>query len=405
MAHSPLALASRLAREVSLLGPTASPRFVLAPGRINVLGEHTDYSGGFSLPAAVDRGLLCAFAPSGDAAIRAVSLDVPGRVELSSRLEPLPNSASFGRYVASVAAELAARGIHTPGVALALGSTIPRGGGMSSSAALCVALTLAMTNVAGASVAPLDVALVAQAAEHRVGVRCGLMDQYSIVHGKERQALLLDSRAQSHSDVPLELDGALLVVGDTGVSRGLVDSEYNARRNQVEEAARILDASSGQIRSLRDATAELVAARRNDLGPLLFRRASHVVEENARTLAAARLLAEPSTSERSVPRELGRLLNASHVSLRDSFEVSCPELDALVTALREQGDELVPGARMMGGGFGGCVISLVDAAALPHVLERAAETYRSGTGKEAAFFPVEIGPGARILPSDPSLFA
>lgn len=331
-----------------------------------------------------------------------MSLDAPGRVELNSRLELEPSSPSFGPYVAAVAAELAARGIRPSGLALTLGSNIPRGGGMSSSAALCVALTLAMTAVAGATLAPLDVALVAQAAEHRVGVRCGLMDQYAIVHGKERHALLLDSRAQSHRDVPLALGDALFVVGDTRTPRGLVDSEYNARREQVEEAARVLDGGSGRIRSLRDATAELVRARRDDLGPLLFRRASHVVEENARTLEAERVLTEPSAAAPRRSVQLGRLLDASHASLRDSFEVSCPELDALVTALREQGDALVPGARMMGGGFGGCVLALVDAASLSRVLERAGETYRSRTGKTAAFFPVELRSGARLLPPESS---
>ncbi len=377
---------------------------MLAPGRVNLLGEHTDTSGGVSLPAAVDRGLLCAFARTRDSRIHAVSLDVPGSVEVSSRFELSPGSASFGRYVAAVAAELAARGVHqVSGLALSLGSSIPRGGGMSSSAALCVALTLALTTAAGASLSTLDVALVAQAAEHRVGVRCGLMDQYSIAFGKERHALLLDSRDQSHRDVPVELCGMLLVVGDTGVSRGLVDSEYNARRRQVEEAAHVLDGGRGRIRSLRDATAELVEANKDDLGPLLFRRARHVVEENARTLAAARLLSEPTTTatQSALLAELGRLLDASHASLRDEFEVSCRELDALVTSLREQGDVLVPGARMMGGGFGGCVLALVAADSLSGVLERASATYRARTGKEAAFFPVQIGSGARLLPQEP----
>lgn len=377
----------------------SSPRLVLAPGRINVLGEHTDTSEGFCLPAAVNRNLFCAFAPTRDPRIRAVSLDVPGHVELDEDLEPTPTSASFGRYVAAVASTLAGRKIRVPGAALAVGSNIPAGGGMSSSAALCVALTLSMIALSDEELSPLEVALVAQEAEHRVGVRCGLMDQYSIVHGREGHAMLLDTRSRTHKDVPLNLGDFAFVVGDTRVARGLVDSEYNARRSQVEEAARILDAGDEAIRSLRDATPESVQARAEQLGPLLLRRARHVVEENARTLEAARLLCQSheATDRREVAKRLGRLLDASHASLRDQFEVSCPELDALVVSLKEQGDDLVPGARMMGGGFGGCVIAIVARAALPRVLEVAAETYRTRTGKEAAFYPIETSSGARII--------
>lgn len=393
-------LAARLAQQVEILDRAASPRFVHAPGRINVIGEHTDTSGGLSLPAAVDRGLLLAFAPASRTGVSVVSLDMPGRVELDAHLALVPGSAPFGPYVAAVAAELASRGVPVPGVVIALGSTIPRGGGMSSSAALCVALTLALSNVAGATLPPLDVALVAQAAEHRVGVRCGLMDQYASVHGKAGHALLFDSRAQRHDEIPLELGEFVLVVGDTKAPRGLVDSEYNARRSQVEEAARLLDDGSGRIASLRDATVELVKAKRSELGALLYRRAMHVVEENERTRAAAQLLRAPriDTDPPSTVAALGRLLDASHASLRDLFEVSCPELDALVTALTEQGSEFVPGARMMGGGFGGCVIALAERASLPAIIERATATYRAQTGKDAAFFPVEIGPGAALLP-------
>lgn len=391
----PSDLRDRLVRELGGLDSAASPRLVHAPGRINVIGEHTDTSGGFSLPAAVDRGLFAAFAPSAAPGVQVVSVDLAGRVALDANLELTAGSPAFGRYVAAVATELSSRGIRPRGVALALGSTIPRGGGMSSSAALCVALTLAFVNVAGATLPPLDVALVAQAAEHRVGVRCGLMDQYASVHGKAGHALLFDSRAHTHDEIPLELGDFVLVVGDTKTPRGLVDSEYNARRNQVEEAAQLLDAAS-----LRDATVELVKAKRDALGALLYRRALHVVEENERTRAAAQLLRAPQggTAAPSTIAALGRLLDASHASLRDLFEVSCPELDALVTALREQGSLLVPGARMMGGGFGGCVIALCQRTSLPTIIERASATYRNQTGKDAAFFPVELGPGAQVLP-------
>lgn len=396
----PNGLRDRLVRELGSLDSAASPRLVHAPGRINVIGEHTDTSGGFSLPAAVDRGLFAAFAPSAAPGVQVVSIDLSGRVAIDANLELTTDSPAFGRYVAAVATELSSRGIRPRGIALALGSTIPRGGGMSSSASLCVALTLAFVNVAGATLSPLDVALVAQAAEHRVGVRCGLMDQYASVHGKAGHALLFDSGARTHEEIPLELGEFALVVGDTKTPRGLVDSEYNARRSQVEEAAKLLDDGTGSVTSLRDATVELVRAKRSELGPLLYRRAMHVAEENERTLAAAKLLrtSQNDSGTRSTISALGRLLDASHASLRDLFEVSCPELDALVTALREQGSLLVPGARMMGGGFGGCVIALCERASLPAIIERAATTYRSQTGKEAAFFPVEIGPGAQVLP-------
>lgn len=399
-----MALSARLTQQLGSLAPAGPVRFAFAPGRINVLGEHTDTSEGFALPAAVDRGLLCAFSPAAGDRLHAVSLDVPGRVEISPDLSLLPDpvsggSASYGRYLAAVAGVLRARGIPVGGACFAFGSTIPAGGGMSSSAALCVAFTLALASLADVALTPLDVALAAQAAEHLVGVRCGLMDQYAIAHGKVGHALLLDTRTKTHQSVPLQLGDFTFVVGDTRTPRGLVDSEYNARRNQVEEAARLLDDGSGRAASLRDVDPELLSAGRDILGPLLFRRASHVVSENARTLAAAELLGRQGEDKERIT-ELGRLLDASHASLRDLFEVSCPELDALVLSLTEQGDRDVAGARMMGGGFGGCILALVRRAALPQVLPRGAESYRRATGKQAAFFPVEVSCGARLLSSD-----
>lgn len=376
---------------------SGSPQYIWAPGRINVLGEHTDTSEGFCLPAAVDRGLLCAFAPSPDTKSRVSSLEVEGQVELRHGWHLSSPAPSFGAYVEAVAHVLKARGVEPPPLTLALGSTIPAGGGMSSSAALCVALALALSSACEAPLSNLDLALVAQAAEHRVGVNCGLMDQYAIVHGQSGCGLLLDTREKSHQIVPLDLDGWAFVVGDTGKSRGLVDSEYNARRAQVEEAARILDGGSGTISCLRDATADLVEASRTALGPLLYRRARHVIEENARTQKAALLLSDKSAPRdpSALAQKLGQLLNDSHASLRDQFEVSCAELDALVSALQEQGDDQVAGARMMGGGFGGCVIALVAQGAIEETLSASALSYRTETGRDAAFFPVEISSGAR----------
>lgn len=331
--------------------------------------------------------------------IRVTSLDLPGQVVLDGNLTLGSSSPTFGRYVAAVAHLLKARGIDVPPLTLAIGSTIPAGGGMSSSAAFCVALTLALCTAADVPLSPLELALIAQAAEHRVGVNCGLMDQYAIVHGKSHTALLLDTRAKTHKEVPLDLDGWVFVVGDTGKSRGLVDSEYNARRAQVEEAARLLDGGRGNIANLRDGAPDLLEDNREALGALLYQRARHVIEENARTVEAARLLSERNESKtpKALAQKLGALLNASHASLRDLFEVSCVELDALVSALREHGDDRVAGARMMGGGFGGCVLALVAQDALREVTERASATYESTTGRQAAFFPVEISSGARIL--------
>lgn len=352
------------------------------------------------MPAAVDRGLVCAFAPAKDAHTRVVSIDLPGCVELGPDRMLLDGSPSFGTYVEAVAFRLATRGIEVPGMSVAVASTIPAGGGMSSSAALCVALTLSMAAGARADLDPLDVALISQEAEHYVGVKCGLMDQYAIAFGKRGHALLLDTRRRSHQEVPVELDGWVFVVGDTKKSRGLVDSEYNARRKQVEEAARELDEGNATIESLRDVTPDFLKSREDNLSPLLYRRARHVVEENSRTVAAARLLESSDEGDTdSLVKFLGSLLDASHASLRDLFEVSCPELNALVTALRDQGDHRVAGARMMGGGFGGCVIALARKNSLDEALDRAAADYESKTGLHPEFFPVELSDGARVLES------
>lgn len=344
--------------------------------------------------------MLCAFARSGDSRIRVTSVDLAGRVELDEKGRLVEPSATFGKYVQALVECATARGMDVPGLSFAVASTIPAGGGMSSSAAFCVALTVALSAATDWQLPPLEVALIAQEAEHRVGVNCGLMDQYAISFGKRGHALLLDTRKKTHRDVPLDLGGWCFVVGDTKKSRGLIDSEYNARRRQVEDAARLIDNGSGTIKTLRDVTPERLDSQERQLHRLLFRRASHVVGENARTIAAAELLSmsEDADAPGEVVRGLGALMDASHASLRDLFDVSCLELDALVVALKEEGSNDVAGARMMGGGFGGCVIALVRSEALGVVLDGATRRYREATGLTAEFFPVQAADGARVLP-------
>jgi galactokinase len=340
---------------------------VFAPGRVNLIGEHVDYNDGLVLPMPIAAGTAVAWS-LGDEAIEAVALDfgdeqdrfVPGTVTPSQ-------PADWRSYLRGMAAGLASRGIPVGGARLAIAGSIPRGSGLSSSASLCVGLGRALAAAMGAEAAPPRIlALAAQSAEHDwAGVHCGIMDQMAVAAGEPGAALLLDCADLAVRPVPLPDDWAVLIV-QSGVTRGLVDGHYNQRRRDCEAAALALG-----VHSLREASADLVAVAKLD--PLVRRRARHVVAEIARVEAAVAAI------ERADLAALGELMRASHLSLRDDFEVSVPAVDRLVEVLNAAiGKD--GGARMTGGGFGGAVVAVLAASEVARVRAAVQAGYRSPTG-------------------------
>ena len=340
---------------------------VAAPGRVNLIGEHTDYNGGFVLPMAIDRHTVVAAAPVGSSRPRRLTL----QSAMTSSLVEVPldepqqrGEPAWSNYVRGVVAGFDRRGASIPALRALIASDVPIGAGLSSSAALEVALATLLEVATGTTLDPKEKARLCQTAEHEfAGVPCGLMDQLVSILAEETGPLLIDCRSEVTRTVPLSDSTVSVLIANSHVRHALGDGAYARRRAECERAALLLG-----IESLRDATVENVDDARDVLGPVLSRRARHVVTENARTLDAARAF------EAGAAREAGSFLYESHRSLRDDFEVSCAELDALVDTARELGESAgVYGARMTGGGFGGCTITL---ASTDRVETVAAELHR-----------------------------
>jgi len=356
----------------------AAPRLTRAAGRVNLIGEHTDYNDGLVLPAAIDRSTWVAAAPRRDRTLRVASRNLAGERHIALDAPSRSPDGHWSDYAAGVVAQLARHGIPLGGADLLIDSDIPLGAGLSSSAALEVGVARALLAIAGAALAPLELARLCQAAEHEfAGTHCGIMDQYSACFGDEGNLLLLDCRTQRHRPVPLPARVRLLVCNSM-VRHALASGEYNRRRADCSAAVTALQAREARIASLRDLGPDDLAPLGRHLEPRLLRRVRHVVGENARVRATAAAL------QRGDLDECGRLLYASHASLRDDYEVSCAELDALVEAAA--GIPGIWGARMTGGGFGGCTVNLVDAAAAEAAGAALLDRYVEATGRRAEVY-------------------
>ena len=362
-----------------------------APGRVNLIGEHVDYCGGFVLPMAIERETLVGAArrpvAGGPLVARVHSTAFHETVELplGPGLRQAAGGPAWSRYVAGVIAGFIDRGAAIPPFDAVVDSTVPLGGGLSSSASLEVAVATLLAALTGHAIPPIDLALLCQRAEHAfAGVPCGAMDQCASTLCLRDHLLLLDCRSLEMVQVPFVRRDLTVLVTNSNVRHSLDDGGYAARRADCERAAAILG-----VASLREATAAQVDAARGELGDRCFRRARHVVTEIARTQAAA----DAVTRDRW--DTLGELMAESHRSLRDDYEVSCPELDLLVElAAREPG---VIGARMTGGGFGGCTVALVEAERAEDVMSAVTQGYRRGTGRECTLFTTRPAAGARIV--------
>jgi len=353
---------------------------VSAPGRVNLIGEHVDYCEGFVLPAAIGLRTWMTAGPRTDGLI-CIETEDGLRTEFSAGTQPEPGPEKWTNYLRGVLAGCLAAGIPVPGLEVRIASTVPQGGGLASSAALTVAFATLLEQAAGHTLEKDRKALICQEAESFAGVPSGCMDQLAAVHARAGHAMLIDCRSRSVEHIPL--GGAAFVIINTGVKHDLADGAYATRRAEAQEAARLLN-----VPSLRDCTRQRLTELSDRLPDTLFRRARHVVTEMQRTLACAGAFKNGDWIL------AGQLMNGSHASLRDDYEVSCAELDLVANrALTIPG---VFGCRMTGGGFGGCCVALVRRDAVAAAAGYLAEFCRRALGPEAGVIVTDAADGAEL---------
>jgi len=390
------ALADRLRRhEPSVAGDAAAIRVVRGPGRVNLIGEHTDYNQGYVLPAAIDLEIRIAFVATADRHVAITLPETGERREFSLDAIP-PASGQWIDYVAATAWSLQSAGLRLHGFRGVLASNLPISAGLSSSAALELVSAWALLDPPDLAVHGIDgtvLARLCQRAENEhVGVRCGIMDQFAASLGQRGRALFLDCRDLSYRPVALPPNELVLVVCDTNTPRPLGDSEYNLRRAECDAALATIAEQEAGVESLRDVDPEMLARHAPRLAPVELARAEHVVRENLRVLRTVEALESGNVDA------LGRLFAESHASLRDRFEVSSPELDAMVDiAAATPG---VVAARMTGAGFGGCTVNLVRPDAVEAFRATIEREYPERTGREPRLFVVTAADGAGVMAPD-----
>jgi len=367
-----------------------APRIFSAPGRVNLIGEHTDYNEGFVLPVAIDRRTYVAAATNGSDTVQAQSFDLNEAAAFALHEPNTSLSTRWLGYIAGVAFELEKGGVRLSGSDIAISSDVPIGAGLSSSAALEIAAGTAFLALNGARLDATSLALVAQKAEHTyVGTRCGIMDQLTVSVAQKSHALLIDCRSLEVKHIDLNLPQAMIVICNTNVKHELASSAYNQRRHECEAAVEMLRKYLPTVRALRDVNGDDLKKHGDTLPDVLYRRARHVVTENARTLEAAIALKEGDADK------MGRLMAASHVSLRDDYEVSSVELDLMVELAGKC--EAVFGARMTGGGFGGCTVNLVRRDEVEAFGNFITTEYRSRTGIQPDIYAVNADDGVKEI--------
>ena len=369
--------------------PGEEPRVAVSPGRVNLIGEHTDYNDGFVLPMAIGRAAVVAFRPRADRVLRGHSVAYDETKELSLDALRAPGGNDWLSYVAGVFWAFASEGLPLRGLDVVVDGDVPIGAGLSSSAALELATARALAAATGTAWDPVRMAKLGQKAENRyVGMNCGIMDQFASAVCREGHALLLDCRSLETRPVPVPA-GAAVVVMDTGARRSLAGSAYNDRRAACERVVVEMAKSAPGVRALRDVTVEGLLEARLRLDATDFKRASHVVPENARPVETADALQAGDLAR------AGQLMNDSHASLRDLYEVSCEELDLVTEIARQQPSCF--GARMTGAGFGGCAVALVKAADVAVFCDAVLTDYKARIDLPAALYPCRPEAGARIL--------
>ena len=362
---------------------------VAAPGRVNVIGEHTDYNDGFVLPMAIERyAVMAADTSSAPGTISVYDTHFKEGATIDITAPVTKGQPKWSNYIRGVLAGFQNRGVKLPALDIAFMSTVPLGGGLSSSAALEVCTATLLEAATGKPIDPVEKALLAQKAEHEfAGVPCGIMDQFISALGREGHLLLLDCRTRKTELVPMSDPSVELLVINTNVKHELGSGEYAKRRAECEEAARILG-----VKSLRDATAEQLEKSRGKMTDVVYRRARHVIGEIERTVHAAEGIRQSNWPT------VGQFMYASHYALRDDYEVSCTELDAVVEIAEEIGFKGgIYGCRMTGGGFGGCCVALVKASEANAIAKKIAADYHAKTNIEPAIFASRPAAGATIV--------
>ncbi|HEY5041051.1 MAG TPA: galactokinase [Verrucomicrobiae bacterium] len=366
------------------------PRWIVAaPGRVNVIGEHTDYNDGFVLPMAIERYAVMAAdasTTSGKISIYDTQFKESATIDVSTPVTK--GQPKWSNYIRGVLAGFQNRGVKIPALDVAFMSTVPLGGGLSSSAALEVCTATLIEAATGKKIDPIEKTLLAQTAEHEfAGVPCGIMDQFISALGREGHLLLLDCRTRKTELVPMSDPSVALLIINTNVKHELGSGEYAKRRAECEQAAKILG-----VKSLRDATADQLEKAKGKMGEVVYRRARHVIGEIERTVHAAEGIRHSNWPV------VGNLMYASHAALRDDYEVSCKELDVVVEIAGNIGFKGgVYGCRMTGGGFGGCCVALVKADAVDAITKKIATDYKTKTGIEATIFSSRPAAGATII--------
>jgi galactokinase len=384
---SPLDLPALLSQHAQRFG--AAGRAFQAPGRVNLIGEHTDYSGGLVMPAAIDFHTVAVISGRSDGQCVLYSSNFQEEIRVPvAQLPPGPQD-HWSDYPLGVAWSLTERRVPVPASSISILGNVPLGAGLSSSASIEVAVALALLSLSGASMPLLEIALTCQRAENGfVGAQSGIMDQYIACCGRRDHALMIDCRSLESKAVPLP-ESVRLVICNTMVKHAHAGGEYNQRRAEVEEGTRILHSRNPALMQLRDATLAELEASRALMPEPVYRRCRHIITENARVHHAAQALSAGDLER------VGQLMHEAHVSYRDDFEASCPEADTLVDLARQQPGLI--GARLTGGGFGGCTVNLVEAQHAPAFRQQMHSAYQQATGIDADIYESRAADGARAV--------
>lgn len=371
-------------------GRAEDPVVVRSPGRINLIGEHTDYNNGFVLPSAIDRAIFLAIQSNKTSEARLHSVDMNDSLTFDVR-RPVKSDKGWANYIIGTVDELNKSGRRVEGFDCVFSGNIPIGAGISSSAALEAGLAFALDRMFDLGMKKDEMARIAQSAENNfVGVKCGIMDQFANLFSRGDSVLHLDCRSLEYDYIPFVRKDLRFVLCDTGVKHSLASSEYNLRRQQCETGVNVIRKYVPEVQSLRDISLGLLREHKDELGDMVYNRCSYVVEENARVDSACKFL------EQNDYVRFGELLYGSHRGLKEKYEVSCMELDLLVDeASRIDG---VLGARMMGGGFGGCTLNLVEQDSVGEFRNRIREAYRKKTGTLPQLYECVLMPGTDIVP-------
>jgi galactokinase len=366
----------------------SSPLIVRSPGRVNIIGEHTDYNEGFVLPAAIDKAIYVAIDRRTDDKVSLYSVDFDEMYEVSlSDISPTDNWAT---YILGVVSQLIERGHKIGGFNLALDGDVPIGAGLSSSAAVECATVYALNELFDLGIDKMEMVRIAQKAEHTfAGVMCGIMDQFASMFGKKDFVIKLDCRSLEYEYVPLKLHGYKVLLLNTNVKHSLSSSEYNTRRQQCEQGVAWVKEQHSGVNSLRDVTIEMLNEYVAPKDDVIYRRCKYVVEEKERLLKGCEELQEGNI------KALGERMFKTHEGLSKDYEVSCKELDFLVEAVKDNPDVL--GARMMGGGFGGCTINLVKEGAIDGLVEKLSKSYKDNNELELTAYIAQIENGTEVV--------